>query len=643
MQVIISLTGTSLLSNKLLNYASRGEKYPTDFARCLDTTEFEKMPIGGADYHDVRKLISLIKPGAGEDLAKGFLPIPSNERDYGALCAETKSLELIIKHLYPDTNPAELYPKLKLYFISSNTPEGLACALALQNHYTSKGCKCVPVKETVIRSLTRNEGTFGQGLDELLRKVVGYISEEKASGNQVVVNATGGFKPESAYATVCGLFSEVDVYYAHENFEVTPARLPHVPLSINFVDWHLNAFLISMALAGSEDAYAKLQSRSKEISRLMRKTGAGYELDEFGRVLWDKYGAIIERSPGFTFRHLPGRLASDKVLALRTLRFMEKWEHQWEGMMLPQMVSHTRSHCHNLFRLADELLDTLSGKGNYFLEPVETYLLSTAIWLHDMGHNEHYLAGSKKEFLGLNRIRKLHADLTYQRIARISRDMGFRDDFVKDKEAQLIATICKAHRGPKLLCQMFEQLQDFEGAKIEVEPGLTYEVKRPVLVACLLSLLDSCDIGVTRAGSEKFRDSRTTATWEEAEAAIEHRASLPAGEKEYARVLDENIDFLATSEAHFNAHGKIALVRFEATQQRHDGKSIIDIVVHPTIKAKKERDFDTLALVNHNDYWHLGRDVTGFNKLFARCDCSFEFRLKEGDPMDEDDVALLGS
>ena len=72
-----------------------------------------------------------------------------------------------------------------------------------------------------------------------LRNLVCAFAEIIQAHDEVVINATGGYKAEIAYATVIGQSFEKPVYYQFENFK-TVIELPPQPISLDF-EFYLNA------------------------------------------------------------------------------------------------------------------------------------------------------------------------------------------------------------------------------------------------------------------------------------------------------------------------------------------------------------------------------------------------------------------
>jgi len=104
----------------------------------------------------------------------------------------------------------------QMIFLCSQTPEGKQCAEALAQYYKNAGYQ---TKVVEVPDLTYTESRFKmRGLQSLVATLIDQIRREKAQARQVLINATGGFKAEIAYATLVGLLFDVPVYYIHEAF-----------------------------------------------------------------------------------------------------------------------------------------------------------------------------------------------------------------------------------------------------------------------------------------------------------------------------------------------------------------------------------------------------------------------------------------
>jgi putative CRISPR-associated protein (TIGR02619 family) len=93
------------------------------------------------------------------------------------------------------------------------------------------------VGSSKVEKLNYQESRFkAEGIRNLLRVMARLIEEYRRRGKRVVANATGGFKAESAYATVlCQLYG-VDVFYIHERFRDI-VHMPPIPVSLDVDFW----------------------------------------------------------------------------------------------------------------------------------------------------------------------------------------------------------------------------------------------------------------------------------------------------------------------------------------------------------------------------------------------------------------------
>lgn len=160
---------------------------------------------------------SLLKcSGANSPTLAELLHFLSSE-DPKRACAETNSLWHLLKK------------EDESYFLHSDTEEGELCARALVEYYKKQGyasrCEVIP-------RLSYREDTFRlQGLRSLVSKLVEVIQEIRKGGRKPLINATGGFKAEAAYATLVGILFDVPVYYIHEAFHKI-VEMPAIP-----IDW----------------------------------------------------------------------------------------------------------------------------------------------------------------------------------------------------------------------------------------------------------------------------------------------------------------------------------------------------------------------------------------------------------------------
>ena len=134
--------------------------------------------------------------------------------------AETNSLSRLIQG---DNN---------IIFLHSQTDEGKRCAKILANHYNKD--KNIRARLKQVEHLDYKHSKFKmRGLRFLVATLIELIRQERKNGNEVCINATGGFKAEIAYATLVGLLFDVPVYYIHEVFQDI-IEMPPTPISWDY-------------------------------------------------------------------------------------------------------------------------------------------------------------------------------------------------------------------------------------------------------------------------------------------------------------------------------------------------------------------------------------------------------------------------
>jgi len=110
------------------------------------------------------------------------------------------------------------------YLIHTDTNLGKCCARALKEYLRENN---IPVAEPIeIKGLSGPE-TFQKGLANLIQEIANILANHK----NVRICATGGFKPETAIATLLGFMAKAPVYYIHESFG-QQIHLPAIP-----IDW----------------------------------------------------------------------------------------------------------------------------------------------------------------------------------------------------------------------------------------------------------------------------------------------------------------------------------------------------------------------------------------------------------------------
>jgi hypothetical protein len=89
----------------------------------------------------------------------------------------------------------------------------------------------------VIKNLQgENPGAFEQGLRNLVRTIARLYRAHDKAGEQVLLNATGGYKAQISFAGIIGQVCEIPVFYQFEDFP-RAIKLPPLPVAFDLKDW----------------------------------------------------------------------------------------------------------------------------------------------------------------------------------------------------------------------------------------------------------------------------------------------------------------------------------------------------------------------------------------------------------------------
>ncbi len=164
-------------------------------------------------------------------------------KDPAGFSAELNSIIAFIKSL-----PARhVISELRLQFYPTDTGTSRFCARAITEYLRRfqedfKGLIGIPADSALIIDEPIVLKGFGRGgvewfreggLTDLMDKFVSNIVRLRRDGYKVVVNPTGGFKPESAYLTVVAILAGAwRVVYAYETFREV-VELPILPITLD--------------------------------------------------------------------------------------------------------------------------------------------------------------------------------------------------------------------------------------------------------------------------------------------------------------------------------------------------------------------------------------------------------------------------
>ena len=199
------------------------------------------------------------------------------ETDVRKASAETNSLSRILKE---DDS---------IVFLHSDTPEGELCADVLRRYYQKN--KYEAIIEKVV-DLRYDESVFKvKGLRSLVNKLCRLIEDAEDKGFDVIINATGGFKAEIAYATLVGLLYQKNIFYIHELFNDI-IELPALPISLDIKFWQQYESDLELLSKGRPKPEVDKMGYPPEVYFLLSEEDDKYSLSPAGEAF---YLAYLER------------------------------------------------------------------------------------------------------------------------------------------------------------------------------------------------------------------------------------------------------------------------------------------------------------------------------------------------------------
>ncbi|MCX7835689.1 MAG: putative CRISPR-associated protein, partial [bacterium] len=156
-----------------------------------------------------------------------------------------------------------------LFFLHSETPMGELCASVLSQWYHDNFFVITEAK--LIKNLqSRDPKAFGDdGMINLIKEIARIVKAYRSPENRVIINATGGFKPEAAYASIMGFLLGAEVVYVHEFFQRLVV-LPPLPNDLTIVGnqdtkKRIHQILNSSSQEEANQLYSKLTPSEKML------------------------------------------------------------------------------------------------------------------------------------------------------------------------------------------------------------------------------------------------------------------------------------------------------------------------------------------------------------------------------------------
>lgn len=161
-----------------------------------------------------------------EELAEKLLDYKIKQENERMLGAEINSVESIIKEGY-------IEERKNLYFLISDTKIGEKVGKLLETYF--KNSKEYSFDKVEVKKIERlddekREDFKRYGLKNLVKSMSAILKEH---GPSTIINATGGYKAQIAFALALGQGMNIPVYYQFERFP-TVIKLPPLPLSLDY-------------------------------------------------------------------------------------------------------------------------------------------------------------------------------------------------------------------------------------------------------------------------------------------------------------------------------------------------------------------------------------------------------------------------
>ncbi len=169
---------------------------------------------------------------------------------------------------------------------TTDTGNGFLCGQLVHTYLTREGYKSLTKKPVRIKWLGRTLESFEDGLINLTDKIVVKIRDHVKKGRKVYINATGGFKPETAYLVLAGALAGAHkAYYIHETFkEIVELPLPKLSIDEKLVNVIKN-LKEPYAPLNEEELKEKLASEGLDINDLRERGVIHKEKPQFRKYV----------------------------------------------------------------------------------------------------------------------------------------------------------------------------------------------------------------------------------------------------------------------------------------------------------------------------------------------------------------------
>ncbi len=192
-------------------------------------------------------------------LAARLSSLPRDDRRLGA---ELNSIHSIAQQ-------EEITPGDQVYFLVSDTKEGRFVGRLLNDVVAAWGYRTA--EPEVVKNLQSDDPkAFEQGLRNLVRIIARLYRSHRNEGEEILLNATGGYKAQISFAGLIGQVFGVSVFYQFENFKQA-IQLPPLPVSFDLTDWLAYRHVFDALEDGDGGELLRVNdSRLKELPQKLR-------------------------------------------------------------------------------------------------------------------------------------------------------------------------------------------------------------------------------------------------------------------------------------------------------------------------------------------------------------------------------------
>lgn len=204
-------------------------------------------------------------------------------------CAETRSIDAFLKHEKQDTLDG-------VTMLPTDTAESYLAFMFINEYLKTKdyNIDCRIIKDLSYSNAKNFESI---GLKNLLEQLKGAVIDSRKRKITPIINATAGFKAESAMVLLMAQFLKVDVFYIHELMKEHPILFPNLPVELEKSFWEDWRPVIKTVLdADNSDSGVLDVTEFRELTKYLDFNKADFLFDineDFGGVSLSVLGFLI--------------------------------------------------------------------------------------------------------------------------------------------------------------------------------------------------------------------------------------------------------------------------------------------------------------------------------------------------------------